>query len=191
MKTFSVLLTFVALALGGGSSEARAASGRKALVVYFSHSGNTRRLAAEIARQAGADLFEICPAEAYPNDYDTVVEQARREIAAGKRPALRGDTVDLAGYDLIFVGSPCWWGTVAPPVATFLSSHDFAGKTLLPFMTHGGSGMGRSEADIRALCPDAGVKKGLPVRGSSAGSAAAAVERWLRECGVKLSEDEK
>ena len=72
---------------------------------------------------------------------------------------------------MIYIGSPCWWSTVAPPVATFLAAHDFTGKTLIPFMTHEGSRMGRSEADIRRLCPGATVRSGVPVRGSDAAQA--------------------
>ena len=71
------------------------------------------------------------------------------------------------GYDVVFVGSPCWWGTVAPPVATFLAAYDWSGKTVAPFMTHGGSRMGRSEDDIEKLCPGATLLGGLPVRGSA------------------------
>lgn len=84
-------------------------------------------------------------------------------------------------YDIIFVGSPCWWATIAPPVATFLASSDLAGKTIVPFMTHEGSRMGHSEDDIRKLCPKSTVLKGLPIRGGSAASSESAVRKWLQE----------
>lgn len=86
----------------------------------------------------------------------------------------------MSQYDVIFIGSPCWWATVAPPVATFLTSYDFAGKTVVPFMTHEGSRMGRSEEDIRKLCPKSQVPDGLPVRGGAVGSSKDAVEKWVR-----------
>ncbi len=128
----------------------------------FPHSGNTRAVAERIAAATGADLFEIVPQKPYPAEYRAVVDQARREIAADYRPALKTDLPDAGRYDVIYIGSPCWWSTVAPPVATFLAAHDFTGKTLIPFMTHEGSRMGRSEADIRRLCPGATVRSGVP-----------------------------
>ena len=97
----------------------------KILVVYFSHSGNTRTVAEQITRSTGADLFEIQPQEAYPTDYHSVVDQAKKEINTNHRPALKNDVQDFDKYDIIFVGSPNWWSTIAPPVATFLERHDF------------------------------------------------------------------
>ena len=90
-----------------------------------------------------------------------------------------------APYDVIFVGSPCWWGTVAPPVATFLAAYDWSGKTVAPFMTHGGSRMGRSEDDIEKLCPGATLLGGLPVRGSAVKGSLDAVGKWIG--GMNLS----
>ena len=116
----------------------------KVLVAYFSHSGNTREVARQISEATGGDLFEIVPATPYPTEYRAVVDQGKKEIEAGVRPALKNPVGDLSQYDVIFVGSPCWWATIAPPVATFLTSYDFAGKTVVPFMTHEGSRMGRS-----------------------------------------------
>ncbi len=159
------------------SSDARTApDAKKMLVVYFSHSGNTRAVAEQIARTTGADLFEIVPQKAYPTEYRAVVDQAKQEVNAGHRPALKNDLPEAEKYDVIFVGSPCWWYTIAPPVATFLASHDFTGKTLVPFMTHEGSRMGHSEEDIRRLCPGAKVLDGVPIRGSSAAHADREVE---------------
>lgn len=178
MKTQTILLSLTALFVAGEHIDAQSApSGKKALVVYFSHSGNTRLAAERLAAAAGADLFEIVPATPYPAEYGAVVDQAKREIAADYRPALATDLHDIAAYDVIYVGSPCWWSTVAPPVATFLAAHDFAGKTLVPFMTHEGSRMGRTEADLRRLCPDATVLAGVPIRGSAVAQADREIRR--------------
>ena len=167
MKTKTILLTLTTLFAAAESGDAQTApNDKKVLVAYFSHSGNTRAVAERIAAATGADLFEIVPQKPYPAEYRAVVDQARREIAADYRPALKTDLPDAGRYDVIYIGSPCWWSTVAPPVATFLAAHDFTGKTLIPFMTHEGSRMGRSEADIRRLCPGATVRSGVPVRGS-------------------------
>lgn len=151
--------------------QAQTASGKKVLVAYFSHSGNTREMARQIAEATNGDLFEIVPQSAYPAQYDAVMAQAKREIGRGYRPALKGRLPDIGAYDVIFVGSPCWWGTVAPPVATF--------------MTHGGSRMGRSEEDIGKLCHGATLLGGLPVRGSAVKGSLDAVGKWIG--GMNLS----
>ena len=135
MKTKTILLTLTTLFAAAESGDAQTApNDKKVLVVYFSHSGNTRAVAERIAAATGADLFEIVPQKPYPAEYRAVVDQARREIAADYRPALKTDLPDAGRYDVIYIGSPCWWSTVAPPVATFLAAHDFTGKTLIPFM---------------------------------------------------------
>lgn len=157
----------------------------KVLVAYFSHSGNTREVARQISEATGGDLFEIVPATPYPTEYRAVVDQGKKEIEAGVRPALKNPVGDLSQYDVIFVGSPCWWGTVAPPVATFLAAYDWSGKTVAPFMTHGGSRMGRSEDDIEKLCPGATLLGGLPVRGSAVKGSLDAVGKWIG--GMNLS----
>lgn len=156
----------------------------KILVVYYSHSGNTRYVAKQIGALTKADVFEVVPEVAYPRDYQTVVEQARQEIAAGVRPKLQSDLADTNVYDVILVGSPCWWSTVAPPIATFLQRHQFDGKTIVPFMTHEGSGMGRTESDLRKLCPGATVAKGLPIRGGSVKTANSELTSWLTKLGL-------
>lgn len=153
----------------------------KRLVVYYSWSGNTREVARQIQKATGADLFEIVPARPYPDGYRAVVEQAKKEIKAGVHPELKTNLASPAEYDVIFVGSPNWWSTLAPPVATFLASHDLAGKTVVPFMTHGGGGLGHSVRDIQLLCPGAVVLKGLSVYGEEAGGSQKEVEDRICE----------
>jgi len=152
----------------------------KVLVAYFSHSGNTREVARQISEATGGDLFEIVPATPYPTEYRAVVDQGKKEIEAGVRPALKNPVGDLSQYDVIFVGSPCWWSTVAPPVATFLADCDWAGKTVVPFMTHEGSRMGRSEEDIRKLCAGATLLGGLPLRGGAVKDSRDVVRKWVQ-----------
>lgn len=184
MKLIPLLMTFTAFAFPGKHLEAQTPAGRKMLVVYFSHSGNTRTVAEQIAEATGADLFEVVPERPYPDEYRAVTDQAKREIEAGARPALRSMPEDIGRYDVVFVGSPCWWATIAPPLATLLSRSDLKGKTVAPFMTHEGSRMGRSVQDIRNLCPGATVVEGLPVRGGSAAKAGPEVREWLRRIGI-------
>lgn len=157
------------------------AGGKKILVVYFSYSGNTREVANQIQNVTGGDIFEIQPATAYTTVYDDLTKQAKRELESGYKPALKTKVTNIEQYDVIIVGSPCWWSTVAPPVMTFLSSYDLSGKTVIPFMTHEGSGMGRTESDIKKLCPKSTVLKGLPVRGSAVKQAKGDVVKWLHE----------
>jgi len=131
------------------------------LVVYYSHSGNTKNMAETIAKQSDATLFEILPQDKYPSAYREVVEQANKEIQAKYRPKLEKNLDSIQQYDTIFVGSPNWWSTIAPPVATFLESLDFSNKVIIPFCTHGGGGFGHLEKDIKDICPKSIVLTGL------------------------------
>ena len=185
MRTRSFLIAIVAMLLSGIGMQAQSASpSKKILVVYFSHSGNTKEIANQIKELTGGDIFEIQPAKAYPSDYQACVDQAKKEINANYKPTLKTKLKNISSYDMIFVGSPCWWATMAPPVATFLSSYDFTGKTIVPFMTHEGSRMGRYASDIKKLCPKAKILEGLPVRGSNVKEAKGNVNKWLREIKV-------
>jgi flavodoxin len=154
------------------------------LIAYFTRSGNTRRIANLIQQEVGATLHQIQPEVPYPSAYDAVVEQAKVEIQAGYRPALRSTLDDIESYDTVFVGSPNWWNTIAPPVATFLSEYDLSGKTIVPFCTHGGGGLGRIGRDIAELCPHSTVLSSLEIYGSGRGNAQARVSAWLSELGV-------
>lgn len=179
MKKRLILATMAAFAVSGAGAQPQQPS-KKVLVAYFSHSGNTREVARQIGEATGGDLFEIVPATPYPAEYQAVVDQGKKEIAAGVRPALKNPVGDLSQYDVIFVGSPCWWSTVAPPVATFLADCDWAGKTVVPFMTHEGSRMGRSEEDIRKLCAGATLLGGLPLRGGAVKDSRDVVRKWVQ-----------
>ncbi len=153
------------------------------LIAYYSHSLNTRGIAELIQRATGGALFEIQPEVAYPTAYDMTVEQAKKEIQAGFRPPLKTEIEQIAAYDLVFVGTPNWWSTMAPPVAAFLAGHDLAGKIVAPFCSHGGGGAGHIEQDVVALCPGATVRPILALGGSGGGNAAALVAAWLQKIG--------
>lgn len=135
-----------------------------------------------IQKEAGGDLFHIETVAQYPSSYNEVVDQARTEQNEKYKPELKTKVDNVASYDVIFIGSPNWWGTIAPPVRTFLSDYDLSGKTIIPFSTHEGSGLGNMVADIKELCPDATVlEDGLAVRGGDAGNAQNAVSDWLNK----------
>ena len=174
----------------------------KTLVVFFSHAGenynvgtiekgNTHIIADMIADATGADRFEIVPEVEYPKDsYDECIEIARREKQAGARPAVVGD-IAIEDYDVIFLGYPNWWGEVPMCVYTFIEKHDWKGKTVIPFITHEGSGMGGTDRKIAAACEGAevAVGRGLAVQGKVAQQnrkgAQSSVDKWLAGLGMK------
>lgn len=157
---------------------------KKILVAYFSHSGNTREIANQIHEKIGGDIFEIVTVNQYPTDYDAVVDQAKQEQEDNYRPELATEIENMDSYDVVFVGYPNWWGTMPMPVFAFLEEYDFSGKTIIPFCTHEGSGLGRSVEDITELCPQSTILDGLAVRGSSVETAQDDVSEWLHEIGM-------
>ena len=182
--TFNLFVAIMLLLSGIGVQAQSAPKAKKILVVYYSYSGNTQIVAKQIQKGTGGDIFELQTVNAYPKEYQAVVDQAKKEVNSGYKPALKAKVQDISQYDIIFVGSPCWWSTFAPPVRTFLTSYNLSGKTIVPFMTHEGSGMGRSEADIKTLCPKSTVLDGLAIRGGSVKSAEAEVMSWLKKIGM-------
>src|ERR1043165_1252872 len=126
-------------AVAGGSSRVAAqSSGSKVLVVYFTRTGNTRVIAQLIRRTLRADLFEIEPAAPYPEDYEMTVSQAQKERDSSYQPALAAAVPDIGAYEVVFLGFPIWGATIPPVVRSFLAQHDLTGKTIVPFITHGG-----------------------------------------------------
>ena len=157
----------------------------KTAVVYFSWSGNTRFAAETIANKAGTDLFEIKAETSYNSDFGKCCDEAKPECQ-GKtlRPIKSIEGLDLAKYDVVFVGSPNWWGTMAPPVRTWVTQSKAAlkGKTVCLFQTHGGGGMQRVGKEFAEVIGDAA--KVLPPKafsGSSIKSSAAALEAFVSE----------
>jgi flavodoxin len=166
------------------SSTHAAATGtgrKKVLIIYYSRSGNTRELANQIHERVGGDIIELQTVKPYPDEYDAVTKQAKEELDSGSKPALKTKVEKIGSYDVIFVGTPIWWSTIAAPVKTFLSEYDFSGKTIVPFCTHGGSGLGRSVTDIATLCPNSTILDGLAVWGKNAKTAQNDVSEWLRK----------
>lgn len=157
----------------------------KVLIAFYSYSGNTRALAWLLQQQTAGDLVEIIPETPYPPTYQEVVDQARTELSADYRPKLATNLVDVGPYELVLVGSPNWWHTLAPPLHSFLASYNFTGKTIAPFITHEGTGLGRSAADIARLCPWANLREGLAVRGRQAAAAQQAVAAWVSRIGLR------
>ena len=174
--------SFLVLLFFAGSVESQVvATSKKILVVYFSHSGNTRTIANQIHKKLGGDIFELIPAKAYPKDYNVVVEQAKQELRSKFKPALKTNLGNIKPYDIVFIGYPNWWETIPGPVRTFLSETDLSGKTIVPFCTHGGSALGSSIDDIRRLAPKSTLWEGLAIRDSYIDSSEGKLNDWLKK----------
>ena len=168
------------------------------LIAYFSRSGNnyvngkivnlpvgnTEVVAKMIQEMAGGDLFPIETVKAYPGDYIETTEVAKQELRTNARPKLTRHRESVASYEVIFLGYPNWWNTMPMPVFTFLEEYDFSGKTIAPFCTNEGSGLGRSVADIKKLCPHSIVLDGLAIRGGEVKTAQNELSGWLRDTGM-------
>lgn len=152
----------------------------RTLVVYFSRSGNTQTLAQTVHAVTGGDLAEIVPVNPYPEDYNECLRRAQEEQRTDARPEITVAVADMARVDTIVLGYPIWFGTLPPPVVSFLSSYDLSGKTIMPFCTSGSSGIATSLPKIRELCPESTVTDGL--RGTSA-TDASEIRSWLDKNG--------
>lgn len=190
-----IILAALAMAttMGAQAQTKSVASGDKVLITYFSRRGqnytsggivdlkvgNTEVVAGKIQKLTGGDMFYIEPAAAYPADYNECTRVAKDEQTTNARPKFKGEIKNFADYDVIYLGYPNWWDTMPMTVWTFLETYDFGGKTIIPFCTHEGSRMGRSEQDIKTLCPKATVMKGLPIKGSNVQNADKEIEKWV------------
>lgn len=153
------------------------------IVLFFTWSGQTRKMAEIIARKTGADQWEIKPAAPYSQEYDSVVKQAKDEIRKGSLPEIHDIKCDLRRYDVIYIGTPIWWGTMAPPLASFLNAHDFSGKIVMPFCSHGGGGKGHSDRDIAKRCAGAEVREMYSAYEGGGDQAEQEISRWIA-CGA-------
>lgn len=157
------------------------------LIAYFSWSGNTKGIAEEIQRQTGADLFEIQLVEPYSTDYNTVLDQAQQDQNEQARPELSTHVENMDQYDTIILGYPNWWASIPMPIASFLEEYDFSGKTILPFCSHGGGGLGQSQTAIAKLVPNAVLAEGLAINYSGGSSMPDDVTKWLEANDIELN----
>lgn len=151
---------------------------KKVLVAYFSRAdenynvgyiekGNTQVVAEAIAEKTGGTLFHIAPSEPYPSDYMECITLAKKEMNANARPAVVGD-MEVEDYTIVFLGYPNWWSEVPMAVYTFVERHNWQGKTVVPFCTHEGSGLGSTENRLRRACQGATFLLGLAIQGTVA-----------------------
>ena len=180
MKRFAVLIIAVAMLISCAFAD-NTASGN-AVVVYFSATGNTERVAAALSEMIGAECVEIIPAEPYTDDdlryTDSDSRTSREDADDSARPAIEALSLDFSQYDTVFVGFPIWFGKMPKPLYTFFDSYDFAGKAIAPFCTSGNSGIAGAVRSIRELEPDAVVLEGKRVNTRSIDSD---LESWLSD----------
>jgi flavodoxin len=153
------------------------------LIAYYSWSGNTRKIAELIERETSGTLFEIEPVQPYTTNYRAAVAQAKKEIEAGFRPELKA-VPEITSYTVVFIGTPIWWHTMAPPVARFIERFDLNGKTVVPFHTHGGGGGGSFEEDLAKMCPNSTVIKGFGAYNRGGNETRAQIGSWLSSTGL-------
>lgn len=153
----------------------------KTLIVYYSHSGNTKKVAEYIAKKTNGDLLALKPLPSYPHNYNAVLEQAKKEIQGGVLPQLEMEKTDLTAYHTVFLGTPNWWGTMAPPLASFLHKNNLSGKKAAVFCTHGGGGMTHVEKDAKNYGSSAEFLPGLAISGDGGSRMETTVTAWLEK----------
>lgn len=164
----------------------------KSLVVYFSRrgenyavgnieEGNAEHIARVIADITESDIFEIIPVNNYSKNYRKCTEEALEELNKNARPELKSNLNSIEKYDVIYLCYPNWWGTYPRPVATFLSTHNFENKIIMPMCTHEGSGMGSSEQELKSCLNGAILKPGLAIKGTKSHSSDKLIKDWINK----------
>lgn len=192
-KLFLTILALVAALMGCNAQTTKKETdmNKKALVVFFSHAGdnyavgnikvgNTKIVADYISELTGADQFEIVTHKYDGMAYKPLCDLAQDEQIKDERPAFEGKLENLDNYDVIFIGGPVWWGTYPQVMFTFFDTYDLNGKTIYPFTTHEGSGLGSCVSDLRAAYPRADIKKGFSIYGHEVRNGKSKVETWIK-----------
>ena len=198
MKSLKLMLVVATLTLTavscGQKKETPKEETPKMLVVYYSQTSNTKAVAEEIAKRLSADIEEIIAAQPYDGDFQATIERGKQERDEGILPEIKPLTKDVAQYDVIFIGFPVWFGTYAPPVATFLDQVDLSGKKIVPFCTFGSGGLESSVKDLSVAEPNAEILPGYGVRAARMEAMPNEVDQFLKANGflegefVKLEE---
>lgn len=164
----------------------RAADAEKTIIVFYSWGGTTKGIAQKIQKKLGCELFEIELVKPYSTDYNTVLNEAQRDQRNQVRPAIQNKIADFDKYETILLGYPNWWASIPMPIATFLESYDFDGKTVIPFCSNGGGQLGQSVSAITKLVPSAAVKNPLSIYYSGGSSLDSDVDTWLSKSGFSI-----
>lgn len=164
----------------------------KVLIVFFSHAGenygvgnvkvgNTKLVADEIQKVTGGDEFEIVAEKNYNMPYDALTKLAKEEAEKGEKPTFKGEVQNIDDYGTIFIGGPVWWGTYPRVMFTFFDKYDLNGKTIIPFTTHEGSGLGSVVDDLKSIYPDATFKEAFSIYGHETRKDLSKVDEWLKK----------
>ena len=157
----------------------------KSLIIYFSWSGNTRNAAKIIADKTGADIFEIELVNPYSSNYNTVLDQAQRDMNKDARPKLKNKIDNFEQYDTFMIGYPNWWADIPMPIATVLEDYDFSGKTIIPFCSHGGGEFGQSITTISKMAPNSKIGIGLSIHYSGGSGLSNDISNWLKQNNIE------
>lgn len=163
----------------------------KVLIVFFSHAGenysvgnvkvgNTKLVADEIQRLTGGDEFEVVAEKNYDMPYDALTRLAKEETENGEKPPFKGEVKNIDEYQTIFIGGPIWWGTYPQVMFTFFDKYDLNGKTIIPFSTHEGSGLGSVVSDLKSIYPNATFKEAFSIYGHETRKDLSKVSKWLK-----------
>ena len=187
MKMTLVLATMTLAAVSCGprpeAPKDEAQKAPKILVIYYSQTSNTKAVATEIATKLGADLAEIVPVELYDGDFQATIERGKKELDEGAYPEIQPLIVDVANYDVVFLGYPIWFGTYAPPVFTWLDQVDLNGKKVVPFCTFGSGGLESSLVDLAKAEPNAEILTGYGVRAARLEAMPKEIDQFLKAGG--------
>lgn len=157
---------------------------KKSLIIYYSHSENTKNIAKLIQEETQGILAEIRPLKPYPVSYNEVVDQAKKEISKGFMPKIEKLNINISEYDTIFIGTPNWWSTMAPPIKTFLSEYDLSGKKAAIFCTHGGGGIAHIAEDIKAMIHHSIIIGAFDIYNNGGKSAKKSVSDWINKLNI-------
>ena len=196
MKTF-VLLVITVWGMLSWTSEAQVKN-HKILIVYLSRTNNTKVVAELIQTKVGGDLVALELLKPYPTDYKTTVAQVAKENESGYLPPLKTQIDNIAQYDIVFVGFPTWGMQLPPPVKSFLKQYDLSGKTVVPFNTNAGYGVGSCFQTLESLCANSKILDGFEIKGGierdgvlfvmegkKAAEAYKLLSNWLKKIGIK------
>ncbi len=196
MKTF-VLLVITVWGMLSWTSEAQVKN-HKILIVYLSRTNNTKVVAELIQTKVGGDLVALELLKPYPTDYKTTVAQVAKENESGYLPPLKTQIDNIAQYDIVFVGFPTWGMQLPPPVKSFLKQYDLSGKTVVPFNTNAGYGVGSCFQTLESLCANSKILDGFEIKGGierdgvlfvmegkKAAEADKLLSNWLKKIGIK------
>ena len=166
----------------------------KVLIVFFSHAGenyavgnikvgNTKLVADEIQKVTGGDEFEIVAERNYDMPYGSLTKLAREEQERNEKPAFKGEVKDIDQYSTVFIGGPVWWGTYPQVMFSFFDKYNLNGKTIIPFTTHEGSGLGNVVEDLKKLYPNATFKEAFSIYGHETRNDLSKVNKWIKSLG--------